>query len=284
MFYQYLKRAQKKLINALSGREYIQYLTELLHYDLSIHLARSHPNPFNKWGRKVFSQTDEDGLTFEIIRRIGLENGTFAEYGVGNGLENNILALVACGWHGFWVGGDDLAFTPPLGDEIVKFAYLKNWITLENIASLTRQGLNAISKSNIDVISLDLDGNDIFFVEELLKNNFLPRLFIVEYNAKFAPPIRFSIKYKQDFHWQGDDYFGASLMSFNDLFKKYGFFLVCCNSLSGCNAFFVSEKFKHLFTEIPEEISLVYSPPRYFPYQSSGHKCSLKTIERLFEN
>jgi hypothetical protein len=283
MFYQYLKRAQKKFLNALSAREYIQYLTELLHYDLNVHLARTHPNPFNKWGQKVFSQTDEDGLTFEIIRRIGIENGVFAEYGVGDGLENNTLALVACGWHGFWVGGGDLAFTPPKGDEISKFVYLKNWITLENILSLTRQGLKAISKSNIDVISLDLDGNDIFFVEELLRNNFLPQLFIVEYNGKFAPPIRFSIKYEKDFHWQGDDYMGASLMSYNDLFKKYGYFLVCCNSISGTNAFFVSEKFKHLFTEIPEDISLVFSPQRFFSNQRSGHRTSLKTIARLFE-
>ena len=30
----------------------------------------SHPNPFCKYGSKVFSQTDEDGITFEIVRRI----------------------------------------------------------------------------------------------------------------------------------------------------------------------------------------------------------------------
>lgn len=283
MVYKFLKRTQKNLINALSARETIQELTALLHYDLSIHLARIHTNPFNKWGRKVYSQTDEDGLTFEIIRRIGLENGTFAEYGVGNGLENNTLALVACGWNGFWVGGEDLSFTPPQVNEKIRIAYKQAWVTLDNIVALTKSGLNEISKSEIDVISLDLDGNDIYFVEELLKNKFLPKLFIVEYNAKFAPPIRFSIKYRKDFQWNGDDYFGASLMSFNDLFKKFGYFLVCCNSLSGSNAFFVSERFKHLFIEVPEDISLVYSPPRYFPYHNKGFKSSLKTVERLFD-
>ena len=29
-------------------------------------------NPFNKYGRKCFSQTDEDGITFEIIKRLNI--------------------------------------------------------------------------------------------------------------------------------------------------------------------------------------------------------------------
>jgi hypothetical protein len=51
---------------------------------------------------------DEDGITFEIPRRIGLADGVFAEFGVGNGVENNTLAPAAAGWTGFWVDGEDL--------------------------------------------------------------------------------------------------------------------------------------------------------------------------------
>jgi hypothetical protein len=32
---------------------------------------QSYKNPLNNYGRKGFSQTDEDGITQEIIRRIG---------------------------------------------------------------------------------------------------------------------------------------------------------------------------------------------------------------------
>jgi hypothetical protein len=54
-------------------------------------------NPLNRFGAKYFSQGEEDGLTLEIIKRLGIKNGTFAELGVGNGLENNTLILLASG-------------------------------------------------------------------------------------------------------------------------------------------------------------------------------------------
>jgi hypothetical protein len=50
----------------------------------------------------------------EILRRIGVSNGTFAEFGVGNGLKNKTLVLTALGWSGFWVGGEHLALPLPL--------------------------------------------------------------------------------------------------------------------------------------------------------------------------
>ena len=33
-------------------------------------LLQNHPNPLLRFGGKVWSQNDEDGLTFEILRRI----------------------------------------------------------------------------------------------------------------------------------------------------------------------------------------------------------------------
>ena len=32
------------------------------------------------------------------------------EFGVGNGMENNTLALAALGWTGLWAGSEELAF------------------------------------------------------------------------------------------------------------------------------------------------------------------------------
>ena len=69
--------------------------------------GRSHPNPLNRFGRKCFSQSNEDGITLEILRRIGrLGPGAYTEFGVGNGAENNTLILAAMGWKGFWVGNE----------------------------------------------------------------------------------------------------------------------------------------------------------------------------------
>jgi hypothetical protein len=40
-----------------------------------------------------------------VISASNVETGTFAEFGVGNGLENNTLILLASGWRGFWIDG-----------------------------------------------------------------------------------------------------------------------------------------------------------------------------------
>ena len=155
----------------------------------------NHSNPLNKFGKKCFSQTDEDG------------------------------------------------------------------ITLENISDLTEKGCAKINSEKLDVISLDLDGNDIYFIEKLLADGFKPKLFIVECNAKFPPPIKFQIAYDPEHIWQSDDYYGASLTSFNDLFNNFGYKLICCNSHTGVNAFFIDATYSDLFSDVPTDINQIYVEP-----------------------
>jgi hypothetical protein len=53
--------------------------------------------------------------------------------------------------------------------------------------NLSDRVFSAIAASDVDVLSVDLDGNDLYFTEALL-NVLRPKLVIVEYNAKFPPP------------------------------------------------------------------------------------------------
>ena len=43
----------------------------------------------NKHERKVFSQHGEDGITIEILNRIGVSNPVFVEFGIGNSTLSN---------------------------------------------------------------------------------------------------------------------------------------------------------------------------------------------------
>jgi hypothetical protein len=191
---------------------------QLNRYSVERILSR-HPNPLTDCGGKIYSQNDEDGITFEILRRLRIKHGVFCEFGVGNGLENNTLALVAAGWSGFWVGDEELAFdTNPNNVAVRNFHYERARVKIANIRDLYKTGLNQIGKSQCDLISLDLDGNDYYFVDALLAAGASPKLFIVEYNAKFIPPILFKIDYDDEHRWKADDYFGASLSSFAELF------------------------------------------------------------------
>jgi len=241
-------------------------------------LQASHINPLNKFGKKCFSQTDEDGITLEIVRRLGLSNGVYAEFGVGNGLENNTLILAACGWRGFWVGGEDLVFDY---SKATRFHNITDWITLDNILDHANAGMKALGASKIDVLSLDLDGNDIYFLEKLLTGGLRPKLFIAEYNGKFIPPARFQIAYDPEHQWIGDGYFRAALMNLSEMFEKYGYRLVCCNAHNGANAFFVHREYDKFFSDIPDNINDIYVAPRYHLFNAYGHQKSPRVVESI---
>ncbi len=247
--------------------------------------ASDYGNPFNNYGKKAFSQTDEDGLTFEIVKRLGIQKGVFAEFGVGNGFENNTLALAAAKWRGFWVGNEDLAFNPnPMGEEKVNFTYIQDFITRGNVLDLIRRGKEAISRDTIDLISIDLDGNDIYLVDEMLTNGIFPKILIVEYNAKFIPPIDWKIDYDDNNVWRHDDYMGASLMAYCNLLTQNGYFLVCCNSFSGSNAFFVKNEYRSFFPDVPDDIDRLWCAPMYLPTLNYGHPQSARVIEIIFRD
>lgn len=282
-----LRKMRRHLVNALRGYValplQVRDVSDMIRYQQSLALQENHKNPLNRYGRRCFSQTDEDGITLEILKRLDLLNeGVYAEFGVGNGTENNTLILAALGWRGFWVGGE------PLGFEVdpVKakgFAFLRNWITLENIQKLTDDGLSRIGSESIDVVSLDLDGNDIYLTESLLEGGVRPALFIVEYNAKFPPEVQFRMPYDPHHVWHGDDYFGASLASFCRVFEKHGYRLVCCNAATGSNAFFVDRRFAQCFDDVPDDIHSLYVEPRYWLYNRLGHPVSGRTAQAIIE-
>ncbi len=237
-----------------------------------------HPNQFVRYGKQCFSQSDEDGLTLEIIKRIGISDGKFAEFGVGDGTENNTLCLLSLNWKGFWSGGEDIAFDVSKTNRVF---FYKEWINKENICSLINRGKLDLGVDDIDLISVDLDGNDLYLCEEVLKNGFKPSVFIVEYNAKFPPPIKFCIDYNPSHYWDGSDYYGASLQSFHSMFDKYDYSLVCCNAATGANAFFIKSIYLDLFPETPDNIEEIYVDRQYQLVNKYGHDKSLKTIELI---
>jgi hypothetical protein len=242
-----------------------------------------HKNLFaKKYAKKYFSQTDEDGLTLEIINRIrNAHNGYgkfFAEFGVGDGCENNTLVLLSLGWKGSWFGGQQLAFDTE-GSKSLRFQ--KSWITRDNIASLYQQALKEWSIDEIDVVSLDLDGNDFYFIQNLLSNNHKPPLFICEYNAIFPVDANWQITYDDNHQWQGDHYFGASLGSLVQLFSTHDYFLCACNPHTGANAFFVRNEYRHLFPDIPNRIEDIYVQPFYLLDNKFTHRISPHFIRSL---
>jgi len=149
---------------------------------------------------------------------------------------------------------------------------------------LIQDGLSKINETQVDVISLDLDGNDYYFLEKIIENKIKPKLFIIEYNAKFPPPIKWKIEYRDNHKWKGDDYFGASLSTYNDFLESRGYKLICCNAYTGANAFFIKKEYVDLFKEVPDKIEDIYMKPRYLLNNNVGFPNSLKTINKFFNS
>lgn len=277
-----IKKRAPFLINA---KRSLEDQTSLFNAQLSeIYKQRQlrHTNRLCRYGKRVFCQSDEDGLTIEVCKRVGIIRGSFIELGVGSGIENNSLVLLSMGFSGAWIGGENLAFKIPKNSK--RLHYQQAWITLDNISSLINKSLEFIDKPDLDLLSIDLDGNDYYFLNQILLNGLLPKVVICEINGIFPPPIKFTIEYNAGHEWLRDDYQGASLALMNELLTSFGYKLIVCNGATGVNAYFVLNKFAELFPETPSEIEQIYVEPLHINYTGSTFPRSLKTISQILKD
>ena len=236
-------------------------------------------------GFKAFSQSDEDGIIQECLHIISNQvklSGTFIEIGCGNGLENNTHYLLIKGFSGCWFDANQKHISyiqNQLGKAFSPRLMLKTEIvTLNNITTLLNGSCNFLDSHDIDVFSIDIDGNDGHILAKALET-IQPKLIITEYNAKFPPPLSVTMDYSENSQWAGDDYFGASLQYFVDVLQHYT--LVACN-LSGVNAFFIRNDC--LGSRITYNINQLYQPARFWQAgHSEGHPASLKWLQQSLQ-
>ncbi|NJL19134.1 MAG: hypothetical protein HC901_02215 [Bdellovibrionaceae bacterium] len=229
-------------------------------------------------GAKIFSQSDEDGIIREIFKRIGVTNRVFVEFGAGDGYENNTHALLYDGWCGLWLEGSERCvenirrhMQPLIRDGRLQIQ--QAFLTRENI-----DGLIAAHRkeTEIDLLSVDIDGNDIHVFSSI--QSVRARVVVMEYNAKFPPPIRYCMEYRGTHCWDGGDQFGASLQYLEEAMGRLGYFLVGCN-LTGVNAFFVRKDLAGDRFQGPFTAERHYEPARYYArHMLSGHESSSRTL------
>lgn len=222
----------------------------------------------DRYGYKVYSQNDEDGIIDEIFKRIGTKNKIFVEFGVQNGLESNCHFLLFKGWHGLWIDGDGDCvkklheyFEIPLASK--QLTVINEFITADNINELIGGGISG----EIDLLSIDIDGNDYWIWKSI--NCIKPRVVVIEYNAKFPPPCEWVMEYDPKYVWDGSDKQGASLKSLELLGYELGYTLVGTN-MNGVNAFFVRDDLTENKFPQPATAENLYHAWHY-RYVSSGH-------------
>lgn len=255
-------------------------------YIMSIWLSTrpDHPNPLVGFGRKYFSQADEDGILLEIVRRIGVERGVCVEIGVGNGMENNTLNLLVRGWCSVWVDAGGLAFDSKCNPKMLSFQQC--FVTVENIVSVVTRGLTELKQSQVDVLSIDVDGNDGYFVDTLLKAGISPSVIVIETNEVVPPPVRFAQPYSEHHIWDRTKNSGWSLQSLADLLLGHEYRCVACNLQTGVNAFFVRRKHWQLFEDVPQNLEDIYVGRSAHPMKYCDRRSEVTPdlIESLIRN
>jgi hypothetical protein len=230
------------------------------------------PKRLVRYGYKVYSQNDEDGIIAEIFRRIGTTNRTFVEFGVETGAECNSAKLLVEGWRGLWIESNAASaaairrdFAPFIGDG--KLVVQESLVTAANINALIGQGGFS---GEIDLLSIDIDHNDYWVWKAI--NAVDARVVVIEYNATLRPPMALVVPYRADAQWDGSNHYGASLEALVRLAAAKNYRLVGC-SIAGVNAFFVrADLCADRFLE-PATAQEHYEPPRhYFHMLPAGHR------------
>lgn len=256
MLYKKIKNFLKKLFFKISSKKEIQQMNKNLAgiYVNNIIKDPKFKNEKNllRFGYKVFSQQDEDGIIDEIFNRIGRSSRKFVEMGLETGVECNTTNLLFQKWSGLWVESNEKN-VETMKKNFSKF--LNDTLQVHSEKISTTNVNQILSKyfdpdAEIDLLSIDI-GMHTFHVLEMIQT-INPRVIVTEYNAKYGPIIDWSVKYDQTAEWDNTDYFGASLHSFEKMMKKKDYYLVGCN-VTGVNAFFVrkdqlQEKFEENLT------------------------------------
>jgi hypothetical protein len=223
----------------------------------------ANPKRLLRYGYKVYSQTDEDGIIQEIFNRIGVTSKTFIEFGVQTGIECNTVKLLIEGWRGLWLdsSGPNVAAIHKHFTSFIKNEQLKvkeSLVSAENINNLFKE---SGMEGEIDILSIDIDYNDYWVWRAINAVN--PRVVVIEYNATLRPPMSLVVPYDPMRVWDGSNFFGASLEALVGLGRTKGYRIVACN-FSGANAFFVRDDLCGDHFLEPATAEEHYEPPRYF--------------------
>ena len=227
-------------------------------------ILEKQPDSLLKFGFKVYSQGHEDGVLEEIFRRLNIEKPNFIEIGCGNGVENNTHYLLLKGSKGIWIDSDkkNIKFIRRELNNFLqsnKLMVLNKFVDSNNIPEIVSISKKFLGISNIDLVSVDVDGNDFYILKSLVENNILPKVIVTEYNSKFPHNLKFVPKLNTK-SWKNDDYMGASLLSIQQLLSNH-YCLVACTH-TGVNAFFIRSDLKNKF-EIIDNIKHFRTPNYY---------------------
>jgi len=211
--------------------------------------------PFDTVGFQTYSENEEDGILLYIFTVAGTTNKIVVEISSQDGricMASNLI--IHHRWCGFLFDGDSSFVTngrqffgrhpatrsfPP--------TFEARWFDRDNVNSMLAE-LNV--PSEIDLLSLDVDGNDLYLWDALSVTR--PRVLVCEFNNIVPSDRSATIPYRPDFRWQKlpneHQFFRSpSLLAFTRVSRTKGYRLVGCNALgyNACGTMLRQASFPH---------------------------------------
>ncbi len=238
------KRYNNKFLNYIVKFFLNIIFPEVLNISKPIILRKDNNFNISKFGIKIYSQNQEDGIILYILQHIGIKTKRFVEIGIENGTECNTTNLLKnFDWSGIQIEGNHALYLEAkkklkqiLGKKIKNLKLINSFIDKKNINKILKKNLK---NKEIDLLSIDIDGNDFWIWKEI--NYIKPRLIIIEYNSFYGNNVSKTIKYNPKFCWDiknNKSYYGASLKALKKLGIKKKYSLIGVDN-NGVNAFFV---------------------------------------------
>lgn len=204
--------------------------------------------PLLEFSNNIYSQHGEDGIIEKIFEIIGTTSRVSIEFGAWDGFHlSNTANLWTKGWKGVLIEGVTSRY------EALK-QNVKDYDCICVNAFVTPNGKNSLDEiaaragigPDIDLLSIDIDGDDYYIFEGL--NRLHPRVVICEYNPTIPAEI--------DLLAEKGNYFGASVAAICRLAKSKGYALV---SITETNCIFVQDNLAPGFAQFETRIERIKS-------------------------
>ncbi len=201
-----------------------------------------------------YSQYGEDGIIEKIFEIIGNDSKTCLEVGAGDGLGGSNIAHLwkDLEWKAILIEGDPerLKTLEPCVKDYNNCTLVKKYIEKdESLGETIDSIVNGLGINKLDLLSLDVDGNDYHIFENLKIH---PRVMIIEFNP--------TIPYYRDVYQQYSDHswdIGCSVAALQRLGKQKGYGLVAATDV---NAIFVDKIYIHKFNGYETSIEKLFNP------------------------
>ena len=136
----------------------------------------------------------------------------------------------------------------------------EGFLGVDNIADIFEQhDILYREAGDIDIIKLDIDSFDAYLMDRVLEVT-RPKLFQIEYNVRFPPPVSFNTDYPNQYTFKGDyscRKFGTSLEFLNVIVGKKHGYVPIYGEVN--DVWFVDRQYLHVFGQPPNTTDLYRS-------------------------